>query len=148
MKKKRNIIIAVVLLVVLLAIPFCHKLSHGEPKTCTVSVSRTSVGETGMPDSEEEWVIPETQVELGKDETVLTALKKAGKPAGVSVEVAGTPAQVVGIGDMQGAQPENWVCLVNGAVLTESEEETPVRNGYKILWTYAEHPEPLPQEES
>ena len=151
-KSTRNILLAVILLVVLVAIPFWPNLkqavgggaSDQDGVTCTVEIrcedvslvsalrqAGIAVGEDGVLDS--------GSVAVPQGGTVLTALEQAGKDSGLAVETQGSPAEVTAIGGLAAGDygdPSGWHCTVNGAPLTDSGAAQSVREGDEILWTY------------
>lgn len=114
---RRNIVIAVVLLAVLLVLPFWPKIRQalapaaGEEVSCTVT----------------------------ENSTVLEALKTAAEAADCPVTTQGSPAYVTAIGDLAaGAHGEasGWTYTVNGEMVMDSCDTRTVQAEDQILWTY------------
>lgn len=126
---RRNIVIAVVLLAVLLVLPFWPKIRQalapaaGEEVSCTVTVACQA----------------EALPELRAAGVALEALKTAAKAAGCPVTTQGSPAYVTAIGDLAaGAHGEasGWTYTVNGELVMDSCDTRTVQAGDQILWTY------------
>lgn len=147
-KTRRNIIIAVILLAVLLVIPFWPRLKGeggeaGAQATCTVAVSCQPVLEDMERLDEEKtdlipadgWLLEETEVSVPAGGSVLDALRGSG----LEVETAGSPPYVTGIGGLASGDAgdlSGWTYTVNGESVMTGCDELAVNAGDQIVWTY------------
>ena len=138
---RRNIVIAVVLLAVLLVLPFWPKIRQalapaaGEEVSCTVTVACQA---EALPELraagvalEADGTLFSTPCTVTENSTVLEALKTAAKAAGCPVTTQGSPAYVTAIGDLAA-----WTYTVNGEMVMDSCDTRTVQAGDQILWTY------------
>lgn len=157
---KRNIVIAVVLLLILLILPFWSVImgAVGDEKTettsetvppengisCTVAVSCQSVlddPELLNQDkrsliSKDGWLLPETTVTISEGASVLDALRHTG----IAVETDGVPPYVVGVGGLYAGDAgdmSGWTYTVNGETLMVGCDEQKIADGDEVLWAYA-----------
>ena len=146
---RRNIVIAVVLLAVLLAVPFWPKIRQalapaaGEEVSCTVTVACQA---EALPELraagvalEADGTLFSTPCTVTENSTVLEAWKTAAEAAGCPVTTQGSPAYVTAIGDLAaGAHGEasGWTYTVNGEMVMDSCDTRTVQAGDQILWTY------------
>lgn len=160
-KQIRNIIIALVLLVILLVEPFWGSIKGaitGEDAqtgattevaqiTCTVAVTCQSVWEhldrvtaqvlDGLP--EDGQLLPETEVTVSQGATVLEALQAAARAAGLSVGTADGSDTVERIGDLangDAGEGSGWTCTCNGAAIPEPVAVQTVAQGDQVVWSY------------
>ena len=147
-KTKRNVIIAVILLLVLLAAPFGPKLKQAvtggrdtaEQVHCTVAVSCAAADgligeESRFSVPADGWLLPQTTVTLSAGSTVLDALYKTG----IAVETAGSPAYVTAVGGLSAGdagEQSGWTYTVNGETVMTGCSQLTVQAGDEILWTY------------
>lgn len=152
-KSTRNILLAVILLVVLVAIPFWPNLKQalggdespaGPTVGCTVEIrcedlslvpelqqAGIAVGEDG--------VLFSGSVAVPLEGTVLMALEQAGKDSGLAVVTQGSPAYVTAIGGLAAGEHgdlSGWTYTVGGEMVMESCAVKTVQEGDEILWTY------------
>ena len=129
---RRNIVIAVVLLAVLLVLPFWPKIRQalapaaGEEVSCTVTVACQA---EALPELraagvalEADGTLFSTPCTVTENSTVLEALKTAAKAAGCPVTTQGSPAYVTAIGDLAaGAHGEasGWTYTVIGEMVMD-----------------------------
>ncbi len=145
---RRNIVIAVVLLAVLLVLPFWPEIARPWPRrqgrsSCTVTVACQA---EALPELraagvalEADGTLFSTPCTVTENSTVLEALKTAAKAAGCPVTTQGSPAYVTAIGDLAaGAHGEasGWTYTVNGEMVMDSCDTRTVQAGDQILWTY------------
>lgn len=146
---RRNIVIAVVLLAVLLVLPFWPKIRQalapaaGEEVSCTVTVACQA---EALPELraagvalEADGTLFSTPCTVTENSTVLEALKTAAEAAGCPATTQGSPAYVTAIGDLAaGAHGEasGWTYTVNGEMVMDSCDTRTVQAGDQILWTY------------
>lgn len=149
-KNTRNIILAVVLLVVLAIIPFWPKLrqliqpAEGPDVSCTVQVIcedltlLPALRESGVA-ADEAGILFSATVSVPEGTTVLGALKQAAQTESLTVETQGAPAYVTAVGGLAaGAHGETsgWTYTINGEMVMESCDVQTVQEGDEILWTY------------
>lgn len=160
-KKTRNLIIALVLLVILLVEPFWGSIKSavtGEvaqtgasveaPQvTCTVAVSCQTVWEnTDLVEQatldllpEDGWMIRETELTVPEGTTVLETLQWAAQEAGLAVVTSGAPAFVESVGDLANGDAgdvSGWTYTVNGETLMESAAVQTVSEGDQVVWSF------------
>lgn len=154
MKNKRNIVIAVVFLIVLLVLPFWSMLQgvfgFGKTKTtseavppekkisCTVAVSAAAASlqvDARKLIPEDGWLFPQTTMTVSEGASVLSALRQTG----LAVETDGVPPYVVGVGGLYAGdvgELSGWMYTVNGETPMVGCEEQKVTDGDEILWSY------------
>ena len=149
-KNTRNIILAVVLLVVLAIIPFWPKLrqliqpAEGPDVSCTLQVICEDL--TLLPAlrvsgvaADEAGILFSATVSVPEGTTVLGALQQAAQTESLTVETQGAPAYVTAVGSLAaGAHGDasGWTYTINGAMVMESCDVQTVQEGDEILWTY------------
>lgn len=160
-KQIRNIIIALVLLVILLVEPFWGSIkgaitgedaqtgaSTEAPQiTCTVAVSCASVWDD--PDlvtaevldllPEDGQLLRETTVTVSEGATVLEALQQAAQEAKLSVVTSGSPAFVESIGGLANGDAgdvSGWTYTLNGESIMESAAVQTVTEEDQVVWSY------------
>ena len=154
-KRTRNIILAVVILVILVASPFWPTLrqafSSQEEDTqqasgisCTVTV--VCQDQTLLPTLQEEGISVEedgtlfsASVSVAEGATILDALEDAARQANAAVVTEGSPAYVTTIGGLAaGAHGDmsGWTYTVDGEMIMESCDVQTVQEGDEILWAY------------
>lgn len=153
-KNTRNILLAVILLVVLAVLPFWPNLRQaiGGEKTdgegpsvqCTVEVRCKDLAlvpelqQAGIA-VEEDGVLFSGSVAVPMESTVLAALEQAGKDNGLAVVTQGSPAYVTAIGGLAAGEHgdlSGWTYTVNGEMVMDSCAVKTVQEGDEILWTY------------
>lgn len=157
---KRNVVIAVVLLLILLIEPFWGSIkgavggeedsetgSSPERVSCTVTISCADGLSHRDLFSEEKakllptdgLLLPETETAVEVEGTVLDALNEAAREYGIAVEFTGTPAYVEGIGGLyagDAGEVSGWTYTVNGEEALVSCGEQTVSEGDAIVWSY------------
>ena len=158
-KNRRNILIAVVLLVILLVMPFwgtIKGLITGEDAStgattqtpqvaCTLAVSvQPALEDLDLVKEEarellpeDGWLLAETQVTLSEGSTLLDALQTACREAGLAVEASSGYVEAIGglrAGD--GGDLSGWTYTVNGETVMTGAGELEVQEGDQILWSY------------
>ena len=153
-KSTRNILLAVILLVVLAVLPFWPNLRQalsgektaGEGPTvqCTVEVRCEDLElvpqlqQAGIA-VEEDGVLFAGSVAVPQEGTVLMALEQAGKDNSLAVVTQGSPAYVTAIGGLAAGEHgdlSGWTYTVNGEMVMDSCAVKTVQEGDTILWTY------------
>ncbi|MFQ9412514.1 MAG: DUF4430 domain-containing protein [Evtepia gabavorous] len=142
---RRNIVIAVVLLAVLLVLPFWPKIRQalapaaGKEVSCTVTVACQGGGPAGAQGGRGcaggGWDPVLHSCTVTENSTVLEALKTAAKAAGCPVTTQGSPAYVTAIGDLAaGAHGEasGWTYTVNGEMVMDSCDTGRSRRGTRF----------------
>lgn len=160
-KKTRNLIIALVLLVILLVTPFWGRIQSaitGEDAqtgasteapqiTCTVAVSCQTVWENtdlAEPETldrlpEDGWMIQETELTVSEGTTVLETLQWAAQEAGIPVVTSGTPAFVESVGGLANGDVgdvSGWTYTLNGESIMESAAVQTVAEGDQVVWSF------------
>lgn len=160
-KQIRNIIIALVLLVILLVEPFWGSIkgaitgedaqtgaSTEAPQiTCTVEITCASVWDnTDLTTPEVLELLPEdgqllqaTEVTVPEGSTLLEALQAAAKEAKLSVVTSGSPAFVDSIGGLANGDVgdvSGWTYTLNEEFVLESADEQTVAQDDQVLWSY------------
>lgn len=160
-KKTRNLIIALVLLVILLVEPFWGSIKSavtGEDAqtgasteatqiTCTVAVSCQTVWEnTDLVEQatldllpEDGWMIRETELTVPEGTTVLETLQWAAQEADLAVVTSGAPAFVERVGDLANGDAgdvSGWTYTVNGEAIMESAAVQTVSEGDQVIWSF------------
>ncbi|MDY3014956.1 MAG: DUF4430 domain-containing protein [Evtepia sp.] len=154
---KRNVAIAVVLLVILLLIPFWPKLKSavhpaggsdtGPMVSCTMEITCPQVldymdelkPETAAAIPKKGIFLPKTELEVPEGSSLLDVLQLVGQQQKLSVEVSGSPAYVVGIGGLRAGDATDmagWTYTVNGESIMVGCSEQKVEEGDQIAWTY------------
>lgn len=151
-KNTRNIILALVLLVVLIAIPFWPNLRQAfvpeDPAaptiSCTVSVTCQDLSLVEQLQKEgitldQDGVLLSSTISVGEGETILDALEQVTEEKSLTVETQGTPAYVTAIGGLAAGEHgdmSGWTYTVNGEMVMESCDVQTVQEGDEILWAY------------
>lgn len=155
-KSKRNVAIAVVLLVILLLIPFWPKLKAavhptgggtGPMVSCTMEITCLQVldymdelkPETAATIPEKGIFLPKTEVEVPEGSSLLDVLQLTCQQQKLPVEVSGSPAYVISIGGLRAGDVTDmagWTYTVNGESVMVGCSEQKVKAGDQITWTY------------
>lgn len=160
-KTKRNIVIAVIFLVVLLVEPFWRPLMAaingedattgsspaGESITCTVGVSvQPALDDIDLVKEESRALLPENgwmlepvEMTITEGTTCLEALQWACQEAGIPVVTSGDPPFVEAIGGLNngdGGDVSGWTYTLSGESLMISAAVQEVQDGDEVLFTY------------
>lgn len=151
-KNTRNVILALVLLAVLIAIPFWPNLrqtflqkdSSAKTISCTVSVTCQDLSLVAQLQNDgitldQDGVLLSSTVSVGEGETILGALEQAAEEKALTIETQGTPAYVTAIGGLAAGDHgdmSGWTYTVNGEMVMESCDVQTVQAGDEILWSY------------
>ena len=156
---KRNIVIAVVLLVLLLVEPFWGSIKSAvtgedgetgaspEQNWCSVTITCADARnhmdllseESARLVPDDGVLLPETEVAVEPEGTVLDALLAVTREYGIAADYSGTPAYLEGIGGLYAGDAgdvSGWTYSVNGEDAMVSCAEYTVSEGDKIVWSY------------
>lgn len=158
MKNRRNIVLAIVLIIVLVCMAFhpWRLFMHDEDGEasastqeirCAVSVSCADAlahpdlfkGDKAGKLPADGWILPETEVTVSQGDSVLTALQTACREQNIPVETSGSPAYVEGIGNLysgDGGETSGWTYTVNGTSPTVGGGEYQMQSGDQIVWNF------------
>ena len=158
-KTKRNVVIAVIFLVVLLVEPFWGPIKSAitgedattgastEGITCTIGVSvqpaldnldlMTEESLDLLPESG--WMLAPTEVTVSEGATCLEVLQQASKDGGIPVVTSGEPAFVESIGGLNngdGGDVSGWTYTLNGEQLMVSAAVQEVQDGDEVIFSF------------
>lgn len=156
---KRNIVIAVVLLLILLVEPFWGSIkgavsgedaetgSSPDRNWCSVTITCADAldhmdllsAESARLIPEDGMLLPETEIEVEPDGTVLDALLAVTREYGIAADYSGNPAYIEGIGGLYAGDAgdvSGWTYTVNGEDALISCAEQKVSAGDSIVWSY------------
>jgi hypothetical protein len=161
-KTKRNIVIAVLFLVVLLVEPFWGTIKtaitgedtttgasqQADLGTCTVAVSVQPALDNIDLMKEESlallpengWMLAPTEVTLWEGATCLEVLQQASKDGGIPVVTSGEPPFVEAIGGLtngDGGEVSGWTYTLNGEQLMVSAAIQEVQEGDEVVFSFA-----------
>ena len=156
---KRNIVIAVVLLVLLLVEPFWGGIKSAvtgedaetgaspDRNWCSITITCADAlnhmdllsEEAARLVPEDGMLLPETETAVEADGTVLDALLAVTREYGIAVDYSGTPAYIEGIGGLYAGDAgdvSGWTYSLNGEDAMISCAEQKVSPGDSIVWSY------------